>query len=533
MPVTTPFVSLPTGNSITECLRNSLSQSPIVRYGGNLYTVMMQFTGAAVGVTKSLQCWKSTDGGNTWTEADSAGAVSVEGWRACFDGLHTISCVTTIPTDGTDGYTPYFMRIVDFDLVTETWGSLSDPSPVPPHAALPADANGNSVGLLPLPVTISYGWFAYAPWEIFVRSNGSKVVLFSNVMGPGAGSHSNTWAVSFSSGTWGTPFEIDYAGVLIVSPVFGWTAGGPTYSCLDASDIIHTIYEVQPLDLSGERYFYQAILPNDTLGSFSELPDTTHWPQPANTAVLTPVCDSTSIYVPVQTGTAFDATQFSVYIGTPLSAPVWTLTTNIDSSIDLGSLDLMNGGAAAMVSGKPTIVFAVPPHSIIVDGFPNPPGVTPYVGGISIRQIVLSGGVWTPTTLFDLVSPSASNFIASPALNSDGDLSVSFYVGPDNLPAIFTPPDLALPSSTKLQRYFIPLSAGVTLAAAGKALTGGHPGIRWTGGPAHMHLVHGTPTKLIAGGIASAGKLLNGGPGPTLVFPTPCQQGGQPQVGPG
>jgi hypothetical protein len=67
-------------------------------------------------------------------------------------------------------------------------------------------------------------------------------------------------------------------------------------------------------------------------------------------------------------------------------------------------------------------------------------------------------------------------------------------------------------------------------APAGKVLTGGVPHLPIPA--AGKRLTHGTPTKLITGGIVSAGKILTGIP-PTLVFPTPCQQGGQPQVGPG
>lgn len=325
--------------------------------GGNLYEVLVPQDTTGTSTPQLCNVWKSTDGGLTWTAMDSANAILVRGFQACCDGLKITVVNSLYPV----GIIPVDMHVIEFDLATDLWGAQG--------GASPAQSVTGAQLILP-------------------RSDGSKIIVYASL----ANTNGDLDAVSWKAGVWGTPFNI-----VSFAPGngFGFVSG-----CIDTTNTAHVFFT----DLSNVSN-YQAILLSNALGATSVLVD-------ANFILEgIPICDGTRIMLPV--GDSFGpAIRPSLWVGTPLAAPVWTLYSDIDpayaASNNMGTSPMANiiGGKLYILSGyyNAAVQFRLSETSDFVTwGFssttvydmlstPPPPGVD-FVGQTLTGYLVMSKGI--------------------------------------------------------------------------------------------------------------------------------------------
>lgn len=278
-------------NAVDEPVNQTPRGCPF-RYAGNLFALVNAGLGPIF-----LQVWKSTDGGTTWTHLDAAhepgGAQPPFGSTfSVFDGAHTLTAQLVTLSGST--MTPYFQ---DFDLSAETWG------PVYGSVGAPAVDGTGIVGL-------------------YRRSDGTLVSL---ALGLGVVPFPTMVAYVFS-GTWAAP--IDFGVNIAALP--GFPGYGTAFFCeavLDALDTLHVFCGVD-VNTPGwnSRLFYQQILSSGALGNFFDFPgqgdasnlnvtDFTGQPCIVGGSLVKPCLRL------IPGGAVADYT--SVYVGSPLTAPVW------------------------------------------------------------------------------------------------------------------------------------------------------------------------------------------------------------------
>jgi len=265
------------------------ARSFLIEFGGNLFT----FTGGPVGAGPFFyQCSKSTDGGATWTQLDTAAAPTGTALEplAAFDGAHTVA-VAFLPDPSVQ------IQLQNFDLATETWG--------PVYGAGGPGPGANLLGVWVAPdtsVVVAY----QIPFDPFFLP-----------------------VVRFSAGVWGTPFD--------AAPSLA-PAGGlmPVAGAVMAPDgILHFVFQ----DVNTNLLYYQEILPGDTLGASFAFPS----PDVQITGALSPIIAGTSLVIPFSHSfTGIHANEFfDAYIGSPVNSPVWA---NVGApGLDPTMYDVQNG----------------------------------------------------------------------------------------------------------------------------------------------------------------------------------------------
>jgi hypothetical protein len=103
----------------------------IVETGGNLYVVAL---GSAAASSGHIAAWKSTDGGETWAEVDSADRIT----GIAGDSFAAVASGTTIHV-AYQLLSDTAVRVRPFDCATEQWGTATGAGP-----ALTANVGANA-----------------------------------------------------------------------------------------------------------------------------------------------------------------------------------------------------------------------------------------------------------------------------------------------------------------------------------------------------------------------------------------------------
>jgi hypothetical protein len=157
----------------------------IVETGGNLYVVAL---GSAAASSGHIAAWKSTDGGETWAEVDSADRIT----GIAGDSFAAVASGTTIHV-AYQLLSDTAVRVRPFDCATEQWGTATGAGP-----ALTANVGANAH------VTGQIALF------LCVRSDGDYVVLHQGndqaVMG---NSYRRVVYSRHEGGTWTSDVVVD------------------------------------------------------------------------------------------------------------------------------------------------------------------------------------------------------------------------------------------------------------------------------------------------------------------------------------
>jgi hypothetical protein len=449
---------------------------------GVLYLVLMTEPSDLDGYQAPCDVWTSADGGQTWASLDHAHAPVGTAMSCCFDGLQTISICISPPTP-TPKTTPVGYGIVTFNCLTNTWGSLSGASPI-----LNAAING--------------------PFLIIPLLSGALMVITVDPAGPGRGTLTG---IIFTAGAWGIPFAVDTKAVAALS---GFGNNGPSdapFFVVDATGNVHLFFAYfdtvfNPVTGFDLHLFYQQISPTGILGSFFEFPGV-GTALKENVTDGVPIIAGNKLVFPIQTIVAGGNVRPGVYIGSPLTAPAWTLFPDIDpaqpGSLSTESTAFTNsasliGGVAQIVNiwnqggaleytlvrvssttDFLTWVFStVTTYNANVDGppfFPVQPGlgtrlltqplVTPF--GLAVTSIDPTQSSFVRWFLPALAGPGIGITCDSPPAGNIGTFySHLFPVTGDVPPDVFAitagslPPGLSLNTGTGLVSG-IPISAGV------------------------------------------------------------------------
>jgi hypothetical protein len=365
--------------------------------------------------TPHLLIAKSTNDGLTWNILDSTNS-PVDFGVGHFDNT-TAKVYCALSVSGS-------IVLHNFDLTTETWGTVYGASGAP---------------------VVDTGTGDLSIRCVWLRPNNTLLVMYSSKVGFPLGTGFGGATYDFSVSTWSTPFD---CGANIIG-LTGWDAGtgwdsiSPgTFqsSVMDANGIVHFFFETASLRTSpviwGNRCFYQAINLDNSLGSFYDFP--------GQVAPLymwngtTPMQDLTSytaspmgkpaivgdiIVLPVlnvnkspswPAGDPWPQQLANVYIGTPVSAPVWIKDSTKTIDPDALIIDPINytnemfwPQEAPFLSFNGTTIYGI---------FPS----QDYDGQNEARlrlcqttNLASPANGWTSATVFDVqvdASPSGFNF---------------------------------------------------------------------------------------------------------------------------
>lgn len=287
-------------------------------YGDSLIYVLRASAGVRV--------FKSTDAGATWSLLDSAGEPGLSKGSAYFDEDND-RLVFALVSSNSSGLHP--INLIAFDLLTETWGSSFAGS----------GPNARTIGTV---------------WK---RLDGSIVVLYANRTGFSSGDPSGL-AFSDYSGSWGTELDVG-AGITALT---GWdetqtivnTTSNSLNSCMEPDGTLHVFFVTSSLQTSpviwGNRCFYQQIAPDNSFGSFYDFPGQDvavagaqdmrafsggPFGRPAlligQDKIILPVIMTNRDTAPDDEPNE----RAHLFIGEPISAPVWTVDTSVSIDPDV------------------------------------------------------------------------------------------------------------------------------------------------------------------------------------------------------
>jgi hypothetical protein len=298
----------------------------VFRYLGNWYKLLNR-----QGTFATVMC-KSTDEGASWSVLDSANSPLFETCSGFFDGLHTVYCVF-VNVNGGDGE----LRLIDFDLLAETWGAAYGATNAPTAAQNASITIWKQTDTLLLAIYRSRNAF------------------------PGDGSSGLGAAVyDLFGGLWMNSFDLGVNITLLP----GWDAAQTvalnqfSTSVMDDDGTVHVFFttaSVQTVPVVwGNRCFYQSVDNGGNLVTFFDFPgQVAPFPAfPYNTQQLNAfsgspmgvpiiLADQDIIVLPVLMRNdsvidRFPVQLANVYLGSPVSAPVWALNTSL--TIDPGAL---------------------------------------------------------------------------------------------------------------------------------------------------------------------------------------------------
>jgi hypothetical protein len=256
-------------------------------FGGALYVVLQTGTFPVL----SCDVFTSTDNGLTWSGLDLGGSANNTGNFGCsFDGIHTIRIAWSgVFAPAAKG----LLQMEDFDLVAGTWGG--------------AFATGGPESL-----------YVYACEFL---GNGNTLVIYSedNFVSANPLRNGAIW-----SGSWSAAFDLNTKVAIALGPTNG-IDDVFNYVMNAAKTVMHCTFFVN--DVSANAFLcYQAVNQDGTLGpvhTFANAGDSFGSGPPADTIGL--AGDNVIIFFSQE----FVGFQ-SVWVGTPISAPVWTETLQID-----------------------------------------------------------------------------------------------------------------------------------------------------------------------------------------------------------
>jgi len=345
----------------------------VFRHGGNLFTVIVYPP-----VQQDVQVWKSTDGGVSWTQLDAANEPNALYDAQClaWDGANTLT-IALLPSPGASA--PVILR--NFDLAGETWGAPFGGAGAPSPDAL---------------------------FGLYRRSSGDLVLLVEDTTAlPGVPSRLGAYV--FSGGAWSSIVDLETN----VEALPGWAGSGANIgsfnnvlpAVMDAADTLHIFFALTDPFTPGwtDRFFYQQFLSGGGLGSFFDFPGQGALPVDLLYFGLTPAVGNNTILMPVIRSLPGPIPGYvSVYVGTPLNAPVWTELAA--PGVDAASYNVFDGTApypAAAFDGALWYVIFVQPTD-------------PAYGANQVRVAQSANPLlgWTTSTVYDfLVDPTPPGFV--------------------------------------------------------------------------------------------------------------------------
>ncbi len=247
----------------------STPYGPVI-YAGALYYPLVNPN------TDQFVMLKSTDGGLTWIELDPTNGPVGAG------GGPTLTSAAYLDVTGQRivlaSLNAFVIQLADFSLATLTWGA-----PYSGSGSVPSDVNLLS--------------------GMYLRPDGTRILPYQT-----ASTGTLSCMVINAANAWVANFNAQTPG--------GFSGDSP--AVLDSTGVLHILYT----DSDGHIY-YQAVLLNNTLGSlhdFGVLPGEPGYPVIVGAKIL---------WAYAGQGGITPTTGISVFLGTPLSAPVWSQSGNI------------------------------------------------------------------------------------------------------------------------------------------------------------------------------------------------------------
>ncbi len=423
-------------------------------YRNQLYFVGQRASSAS-GALQTINVFRAIDPqGTAWTLLDGAHAPQrgdKGNTGGCwFDGNQTITVAWTDanyspPTAGT-------IHLQDFDLATATWGMEY------------GNANSPTV---------------YIVNQIYRRSDGSLLALFNRFYDATYGPEGLAAAV-FSGGAWGTPFPLDS------NMSAAYVIPGPRTAVAMESDGTLDIF-VQQFDTATRTqytWFYQKLLPDDTLGAFHQfsVTDMTAFVHGQGNPII--VGDM------IVWGGCAPLTVFPQYallaIGTPLSAPVWSFTPapGIDPSAPFSA------GATYYVADLALSATTIYALIAISDTSQDPADFSLRLG--STTNLTNPNDGWTFQTIYDFTqgpfpfAPSNSNVwdvrslsVYNPGTGDQVFVSAAVYLAGNNTDTTYWFGDFSPASSVTIPGGPVGGGPGVQTGLGPFAAIPGVAGVPW------------------------------------------------------
>ncbi len=397
-------------------------------FNGALYC-LLQLQGNHI-TPSLLYMVKSSDNGATWADLDFANSPQTSAQPApnppsngscLFDDVLQLLTVAYNAADVSGGIN-VAIKLRDFDLVTETWGA--------DYATVGAPT-------------------CFGCNQLFRRSDGSVVFLHNT--NPPSPNVTGLTASVFAAGVWSS-FAVD-------TNIGATTSNSGSSAVMDpATDIIHVFLTTKG---AGNINFvtYQQILPDNSLGPFFNF--TNEFANLGTTGAIVEAMGN-----PIIVGDQIlwgqvptDGTVPSIMVGTPLSAPVWSVLGS--PGIDAGFPGASSSTIQPTLAFDGTTIYAVyvflendfTTHSIRLaqtTNLLNPlagPWTAAEIYDDSTGPITWDLGVQFPTIIAD------ASFSTTPLISTQGVISaissshLSFFMGgvtPPHPPVTVT---FAVPSS--------------------------------------------------------------------------------------
>ena len=358
----------------------------------------------SIGVTGLVAIFKSTDGGNTWSQIDGAHNLTGSvGWNgspvpAVYDGAHTFTFAYVKTSDGT-------INLQSFDLNAGTWGAVF--------------GNENLSPLVPILATM------------FRQSTGNLVLFFQDESGDPGSIYAQIW----NGSSWGAATKISGTAEAIINPA---TQGFGAYATgvIDSSDVVHLTFFAQdsgpPFQMAGA--FYQEITASLGLQNAQTFPGNTGATPDLSIDIPGPLpsmfIQGTSIYWAIvrNNSGAGNPTYPSVYVGTPVINPVWT---------ELGNLDPSNPGGGA---SNPGLIFDPITSELCLLYLSGPCRIITTTNGFASSVAAVFYDDTAGPTLFVLDSPllifgASFTYMASGSANTEGPSIAAFFTPLSPLPS--------------------------------------------------------------------------------------------------
>lgn len=210
--------------------------------GTDLYACLVDKT------NNQIEVWRSTDGGDTWSEQDSANKPScsaVDGRRTCYAVQSGAAFFVAYPSNSADA-----TNIKPFSMSTNVWGTAITAGPVIQATAAPN-------GTFPL---------LYA-----IRSDKSHVIFYNGATQSVMGTAYTRIKIHYYNGAWNGPFDVVGSAN---SPLANTLPGTQIdYSArtavLGASDRVHLFWTAS----TSGSLFQRSLLSGNTFASFQPVVD--------------------------------------------------------------------------------------------------------------------------------------------------------------------------------------------------------------------------------------------------------------------
>ena len=389
----------------SQFFSNANSPTWLAGNNSNLYVFQLKIQSGG-GNIDGAGVFKSADGGFTWAEADAADSPLSATGDPFWDVPNKVLICGLVTSTFPDSAQPIFLQ--NFNLQTETWGA--------PYATGGPNAVAN------------------VQW-CFKRPDGS-VVLIYDIGSSHPGGTTRLRAAVFATGSWSASIDVGVA--ILPFDASGNVLVGGTAATMDATGTIHIIFG----NNSATQFMYQAFQPDNSLGSSHHFAGIS---QSGNTLGNIAISGN-SLYVPYITNTR---TNNTVQIGTPLTAPVWSVVTPAPLAYPANTLNqpgniLANAGTLYwFLNFKDPATATYPAYqiatstdggltwAIIADDVPKPyfydfepgqspiaPNADPTFGGLNPTFAMLVSGATVTVYGFDNIRNTSKGIFEGYFLNS-------------------------------------------------------------------------------------------------------------------